>query len=214
VRTLIITADDYGYSRRYDEGILEAAGAAAVDSVSAMVLREAVASEPLLSTGVEVGLHLELDGSRDRASEEIRSQLERFRRLFGRDPAYLDGHHHCHARDGVAATVAGLARERALSVRSVDPGHRRLLRTLGVPTPDLLIGRLREDEPALPAELGRGGGRLPDRGVVEWMVHPGRPDPDSSSSYDSGRQEDLELLLGWRPPPGLRRSTHRCALRS
>src|SRR4051794_88448 len=39
-RVLIITADDYGYSPRYDEGIVEAAGAGAVDSVSVMVTRE------------------------------------------------------------------------------------------------------------------------------------------------------------------------------
>src|SRR5581483_9677963 len=38
-RLLIITADDYGYSRGYDAGITEAAAANAVDSVSVMVTR-------------------------------------------------------------------------------------------------------------------------------------------------------------------------------
>jgi hypothetical protein len=43
------------------------------------------------------------------------------------------------------------------------------------------------------------------------MVHPGRPDPDSGSSYDGGREDDLEFLLGWTPPEGVRRSTHAAA---
>ena len=59
-RVLIITADDYGYSPRYDAGIVEAAGAGAVDSVSVMVTRDGLDPGPLVETGVEAGLHLEL----------------------------------------------------------------------------------------------------------------------------------------------------------
>ena len=57
---LIITADDFGYSPRYDEGIVEAAAARAVDAVSVMVTRNRVDREALLETGVETGLHLDL----------------------------------------------------------------------------------------------------------------------------------------------------------
>ena len=56
-RALIITADDYGYSPRYDEGIVEAATARAVDSVSMMVKRGPLDVAPLLATGAELGLH-------------------------------------------------------------------------------------------------------------------------------------------------------------
>jgi predicted glycoside hydrolase/deacetylase ChbG (UPF0249 family) len=58
--TLIVTADDWGYSSRYNAGIAEALGAGAVDAVSAMVLRPACDPGPLLEYGVEVGLHLEI----------------------------------------------------------------------------------------------------------------------------------------------------------
>ncbi len=216
---LIITADDYGYSPRYDEGICEAAAAGALDSVSAMVLRPGLESGPLLATGVEIGLHLELAGDagtpradateRARAAKAIRSQIERFEKRFGRTSAYLDGHHHCHARAGLGVVVADIAQARGLPVRSIDPRQRRLLRCRGVATPDLLIGRLSESEPSLPAQLATG--QLP-AGVTEWMVHPGRPDPDSGSSYDAGRLEDLELLHSFSPPAGVRRATHRLAL--
>lgn len=226
--TLIVAADDYGYAPAYDEGILEAARRGAVDAASAMVDRGDCEPEPLLETGVEIGLHLELGGlggrdeephpgrdratpaERERAHAEAWRQLVRFEELFGRPAAYLDGHHHAHARPGLGLVIARLARERSLPVRSVDPRHRRLLRCQGVPTPDLLVGRLRESDPALPAELG-GVGERP-AGVVEWMVHPGYPDPSAGSSYDAGRGEDLELVLGFRPPPGVRRADHRAAL--
>jgi predicted glycoside hydrolase/deacetylase ChbG (UPF0249 family) len=227
ITKLIITADDYGYSRRYDAGILAAAGEGLVDAVSAMVGREGLEPGPLLETGVEIGLHLELgplsggdradDADRRRAAGAIDAQVERFAGLFGRPPAYLDGHRHVHAHPGLGVVVADAAARRSLPVRSIDPRHRRLLRCRGVATPDLLIGRLSESEPALPAELaaaggsgGEGGAGLP--AVIEWMVHPGEPDAGAGSSYDAGRAEDLALLRSFRVPAGIRRATHRAAL--
>lgn len=192
--SLIITADDYGYAAAYDEGIAEAARAGAVDAVSAMVTRGEADPAPLAGSGVEVGLHLELEAS------TLEDQLAEFERRFGRPPAYLDGHHHCHARGPAAVAVANLARERELPVRSVDARHRRLLRCKGVATPDRLVGRASEDEPAVPSEVraalrgeGTWGGAVD--GAIEWMTHPGHADPVVGSSYDAGRQEDLRLLL-------------------
>ena len=203
MRHLIITADDYGYAPRYDEGILEAARAGAVDAASAMVDRPGLDPEPLLESGVEVGLHLDLGvpcdapragpGERSHAAAELERQHDRFVELFGRPPAYLDGHKHCHARQGLGVVVSDFAVVRGLPVRSIDPRHRRLLRCRGVATPDLLIGRLQERAPALPEELDREGDAraVADGDLVEWMVHPGRSDPGSGSSYDAGREEDL-----------------------
>lgn len=187
---LTIVADDYGYAASYDRGIVEAARTGALDAVGAMVVRRPDPA-PLLETGVEVGLHLELD------SASLSDQLEAFEEIFGSPPAYLDGHHHCHAQAGSRALeVAHLGARLGLPVRSVTARHRRLLRCLGAPTADLLIGRLSEDEPALPGELERwlAGGEAP-AGVTEWMVHPGRPDPEFDSDYNRGRGDDLELLL-------------------
>jgi chitin disaccharide deacetylase len=212
MRCLIVTAEDYGYWPSYDEGIFEVARAGAVDSVSALVARQRCDPKPLLETGVEIGLHLELPGwgggplsrgrragpgDRDRALAILDQQLAQFEDLFARQPAYLDGHHHCHAAPGLAAAIARVAYERGLPSRSIDANHRRTLRCLGVAAPDRLVGRLSEHDPALPDELGpvvRGEVEMP-AGVTEWMTHPGHPDPASGSGYDAGRQEDLELLL-------------------
>ena len=221
--SLVITADDYGYRPAYDEGILEAVQAGAVDAASAMVTRDPDPA-PLLETRVEIGLHLELEEmpgvaadasmgpvERKAALAALRGQLDRFEELFGRAPAYLDGHHHCHARDGFAPDVARIAAARNLPVRSVSARHRRLLRGVGVATPDRLVGRLTESEPPLPDEIERvlGGGE-PPAGVTEWMVHPGHRDPHASSSFDAAREQDLELVVDLSDALGsaFRRGTH------
>ena len=213
-RALIVTADDYGYHPSYDLGIVEAAGAGAVDAVSAMVLRDGLDPEPLLGTGVPIGLHLELPRVAEdedalgagAAVAALREQLERFEGVFGRPATHLDGHHHCHARCGGAADIAREAAARGLPVRSVDEPHRALLRRLGAATPDRLVGRLSEEaESALPPELRPAveeGADLPP-GVTEWMVHPGHSAPGTGSGYDQAREEDLDLLLSLSADPAL-----------
>lgn len=226
MRHLIISADDYGYAPAYDRGILEAAAAGAVDAVSAMVRRGPLDAGALVATGVEVGLHLELgpaggteafadEVERESARASLAMQLDEFEDAFGRPAAFLDGHHHCHATAGLAGVVARLAAERGLPVRSVDEPHRRLLRRVGVATPDLLVGRLRENEPALPGAIEALllGDEAPG-GIVEWMVHPGHADAAAGSGYDAGREQDLRLLGDLLDSGPLRalRATHAGAL--
>ena len=217
---LIITADDYGYHPSYDAGILEAAEAGAIDAVSAFAGRDGLQPGPLLRSGVEVGLHLDLgepwdappasETEREDAERELQRQLSAFEEEFGQAPAYIDGHHHCHARKGVADLVAAEAAARHVSVRSVSPQQRGMLRRYGIATPDLTIGRVDERRPPLPPELRAGSESLPS--VVEWFVHPGHAVGDGFSGYDVGREQDLKLLLAWRPPSRVRRRTHELAL--
>jgi len=193
-RLLIVTADDYGYWPSYNEGILEAVEAGAVDAVSAMVDREYCDPEPLLASGVEVGLHIEFEGrwgprSGGPAKTSLRVQLDRFVDLFHRWPAFLNGHKHCHARPELATPVLIAAEQIGAPVRSVSPDHRQWLQERHIATPDALIGRMSSSGPIEPPELRK----LPS-GITEWVVHPGHADPESGSSYDLARQEDLDLL--------------------
>ena len=111
------------------------------------------------------------------------------RDLFGRWPAFLNGHKHCHARPELATPVMQTAQQIGAPVRSVNPDHRQWLRERNIDTPDLLIGRTESKQPAEPPEV-----RDPPLGVTEWMVHPGHADSEAGSSYDLARQEDLSLL--------------------
>lgn len=186
--TLVITADDFGYRSAYDAGIVLAAHAGAVDRVSVMATRECD-PEPLLQTGVVIGLHLEPDRS-------IADQLRGFERLFSRPPDFIDGHRHCHVEPRMAAVVTPVALELDVPVRSINPPHRAHLRAAGVRTTDRLVGRLFEHHAALPLEVDRwmSGDRVPP-GTTEWFVHPGYRDPKGGSTYDAGRPDDLALLL-------------------
>ncbi len=202
-RTLTITADDFGLSPLYDRGILVAAKAGAIDAASVMVLRSPAQIDDLLACGVGVGLHLERRGEEALTERDALAQIERFERLAGRPPDHLDGHHHCHTAGGVAGTVADLAAGLAIPVRSIDEPHRELLREAGASTPDQLVGRYDESQQVVPVELAQP---TPAAAWIEWMVHPGYPDPDSGSSYDHGRREDLEAVLSFRPDPDLLRT--------
>jgi len=193
-RILIVTADDYGYWPSYNEGILAAVEAGAVDAVSVMTEREHCDPAPLLETGVEVGLHIEFEGrhgarSGAAAKSSLRVQLERFTDFFHRWPAFLNGHHHCHARPELATPVLTMAKQIEIPVRSINRDHRQWLSERRIDTPDLLIGRMSTSEPDEPAEL-----RDLPAGITEWMVHPGYPDPDSGSAYDIARREDLDTV--------------------
>ena len=160
-----------------------------MDAVGVMVLRD---PEPVpleaarAPADVEIGLHLE-----EAASPA--AQLAEFERLFGRPPAYVDGHRHCHANPRIAREVARAAAELAIPVRAVDAAHRRLLREFGVRTADRLVGRLAEDEPVIPLEVGTALSGDAPAGTTEWIVHPGHA--GGPSSYDAGRERDLEALL-------------------
>lgn len=214
---LIVTADDWGYAPRYNAGIEEAARAGAVDAVGALVLRPACDAGPLLESGVEVGLHLEMPESSGRREvmEAPRRQTEAFEKIFGGPPAYIDGHHHCHATLPIATATEDLALELRVPVRAVGEDHRFRLEERGIASPDRLIGRMHEHEPALPRLLADALDEeaLP-WGVTEWVVHPGHSDPDSGSSYDRGREADLALVLHLAHDEVLAgaRATHRVAL--
>lgn len=202
-RRLIITADDFGLWPSYDEGILEAVRANAIDAVSVMVRRVEALPGELQEWGGAVGVHLEAE-SAGLLGGEVGEQVDSLARLLGRVPDYVDGHHHCHTEPEVAGEVAALAAAMDLAVRSVGDEHRALLRTHGVRTPDRFIGRYEEWEPVLPAELS-----CLRAGWTEWMVHPGCPGEGSGSSYDAGRVEDLEMLLELELPAGVVRGSHR-----
>jgi hypothetical protein len=216
---LTITADDWAYSPHYDRGIAEALAAGALDAVGVMVLREPDPA-PLLASGVAIGLHLELgeDARVDRggcgvgrsevgiAVTELVRQLEEFERIFGRPAAYIDGHGHCHAGPSVAEAIARQAKRLGVSIRSVSAEHRAVVRAAGAATNDAFVGRHEPGEPRVPAEIEAylGGDDAALSGRVEWMVHPGHPDPANPRPFDPVRLDDLTVVLELADHPRLR----------
>ena len=214
---------DAGIVRAHREGIVTSAswlaGGASAEAAVALVRRDA----PALSVGLHLalsgvrpltrGLDALCDaegrlparqfatirwawGRRRRrraVRDEWEAQLARFRALWGRDPAHLDGHQHVHLAPPFADLVVELARDAGgISVRAaaeVDPHSRtrttleqrafarlsrrlhRRARAAGLPTPDRFCGFAASGRVTASELVAMARDLRP--GWTEWMVHPG-----------------------------------------
>src|SRR6266702_3751494 len=137
MRYLIVNADDFGYSRSVNRGILEAHDDGIVRSASLMVERPG-AAEARARPQLGLGLHVEIGRWRvarlprkgaahsaasvvRRADADLQRQVARFRSLVGRDPSHLDSHHHRHRAELVRPTFQRLADELGIPLRHFDP---------------------------------------------------------------------------------------------
>jgi chitin disaccharide deacetylase len=203
---LIVNADDFGCSRGVNRGIIEAHELGIVTSASLMVNRPA-ASEAAeyghTHPDLSVGLHVELrrwrvqrrpwslvwtNGRlRQVVASDVGAQLDRFRKLVGRDPTHLDSHHHRHRCESIRPAFQALAEELGVPLRHFDPrihfsgafyGHDGA----GRPDPDSIT----------PAALVAMLETLP-AGVTELGCHPGYTD-GLNSWYRDERVQEVRTL--------------------
>jgi chitin disaccharide deacetylase len=139
-RYLIVNADDFGYSRGVNRGIIEAHERGIVTSASLMVKQRAAGEAAAYArhrSQLSLGLHVELGRWRLRRlpwarspeaearlrgtiAADVRRQLDRFRRLVDGDPTHLDSHQHRHRHEPVRSIVLELANELAVPLREFD----------------------------------------------------------------------------------------------
>lgn len=201
-RLLVVNGDDFGLSGGVNEGIIEAHVSGILTSTSLMVLEPAAQDAARLAAGhpeLSVGLHfvetdaVDLEDSAQ-AEAAIEEQLERFRRLIGRDPTHLDSHHHVHTEE---------ARPRVF---------KRVADSLGIPLRHdgrvaYIGGFYAQWEPGVtnleyvsPPFLRRLVETEALAGFTELACHPARITGDFSSSYLDERAVELRTLT----EPGLR----------
>lgn len=125
---------------------------------------------------------------------EVRSQLERFRSLTGRDPSHLDSHHHSHRAPAVLAALIEVAQELRVPVRRSSEAVAERLRSAGVATTDHFEERFFGQGATLASLLDILRG-LPE-GVTELMCHPGHPDDElrRDSGYAEAREREIAAL--------------------
>jgi predicted glycoside hydrolase/deacetylase ChbG (UPF0249 family) len=140
MRYLIVNADDFGLSPGVNAGIVQAHEHGIVTSASLMVRQPAAEAAAAYARGrpaLGLGLHVDLgewafrDGHwhalyervppDDAAAveDEVHGQLERFRKLVGRDPDHLDSHQHVHRREPARAVLESLAARLRLPLRGM-----------------------------------------------------------------------------------------------
>ena len=202
-RYVIFNADDFGYSRGINRGIVEAHRNGLVTSTSLMV--NTPATEDAVTQARElpelsVGLHVNFTNEAQRlidfydrqvARDELRRQLDRFVALLGRLPTHLDSHQHVHRLRECLAAFQELAAELGLHLRDAPPvrykGGFYAQWEYGVTDPSKVS--VEALERILRSEI--------EDGLYEMCVHPGYVDPEFESVYHADRE--LELLTLTRP---------------
>ena len=189
-RRLIVNADDFGMSSGVNRGILEAHRRGIVTSASLMVRWPAAEEAVSLSQGtsLSLGLHVDLGEWAYRegawvklyevaASEtqaalaaEVADQVERFRRMVGRDPSHLDSHQHVHLQEPLRSILLDWAARLGVPLRHCS---------LDVTYCGEFYGQLSDGQPwpqAITADaLVRTLSQLRP-GVTELACHPGMDD--------------------------------------
>lgn len=199
-RRVIVNADDFGYGRGVNRGILEAIDRGVVTSASLMVdtpgTHEAVAAardRPQVS----LGLHVNFTNEAQRLVEfddpsvcraELRRQVDRFVELVGRLPTHLDSHQHVHRRPACRPGFRELASAHRLPLRDEPPvvfkGGFYAQWEYGVSDPSKVSFE------ALEKILHE----LVGDGTWELAVHPGVYDPAAEYVYHRDRELELATL--------------------
>jgi chitin disaccharide deacetylase len=206
-RTLIVNADDLGYTEGVNGGIFEAHARGIVTSTSMMVRRSAAAEAARLSADhpeLAIGLHIDI-GQWDyengewklayshcppddeaAVEEECAEQLEAFRALLGRDPTHLDSHQHAHRSEPVASVVSRIAERLEVPLRGV-----------GIRYEGGFYGQTGKGEPyaeGISVEHLLELIRSLRPGWTEIGCHPGIGVERTETSYAHERERELEVL--------------------
>ena len=190
MKYLIINADDFGYSKIFNDAILALVKNGLISSTTVMVnwitdeqtsqINELV--ELTKSHNVSVGLHLEF--SDDDFKFEIEKQYGRFFSLFGFKPSHVDIHKSTHLKEAFPIII-DFCKEKNLPLRNHNIGAVDVVKTQN----EVLSGTKMSFE-----ELKSIVENFKDGESYEILFHPGAYDPDSKSSLNEERKLDVKKI--------------------
>lgn len=204
MRHVVVNADDFGAGPGVNRGIVESHRRGIVTSTSLMAEGPASRGAARLARecpALSVGLHVALPDREWKSDADLpaaaalraalETQLGRFEELLGRPPTHLDSHHHIHIRPSLLPHFEELASRCAIPLRDCS-GVRYCSRFYGQ-----WDGESRPEQVSAEA-LIRILDTEAEEGVIELGCHPGRPDPDLTSSYAAERELELRALCDER----------------
>ena len=203
---VVFNADDFGYSRGINRGIVEAHERGVVTSTSMIVNAPASAEAARLAQTLPrlaVGLHVNFTNEAQRLVDlddesacrrELHDQYRRFVDLNGRKPTHLDSHQHVHRHEMRGPLFEELAEAEGLPLRDRPPvvykGGFYGQWEYGVFDPSKVS--LDALQRILHEELSDG--------IYEFCVHPGYFDPAFEAVYHRDREWELATLTDPRLP--------------
>jgi len=200
MKFLIVNADDFGYSRGINRGIVEAHQRGVLTSTGLMVNTSATEEAVRMAAdlpNLSIGLHVNFTNEAQRLVEfddpqicrdELRRQFDRFVDLMGRLPTHIDGHQHVHRDPDRAPIFLALAQDHDLPLRDYcavfSVGGFYAQWEYGISDPshvsfEVLARILREEV---------------RHGVTELGCHPGYYDPEFECVYHRDREYELQTL--------------------
>jgi predicted glycoside hydrolase/deacetylase ChbG (UPF0249 family) len=245
----ILCADDFGFTRGVSKGILDLAAKRRISAVSCMMtqreIRDSAKDLKSHTNHLDIGIHLVLTDVQplslglDRLPaighltktaligrlptsnirKELKRQFEVFTEMFGRQPDFIDGHHHVHQLPGIRDIVLDLIEElfdshppyvrscserpSLLIRRGVAPFKSAAISVFGVGLKRKAAGR------NVPFNTGFSGvydlsGKIPYEKLFDRfteglrpgaliMCHPGKVDSDLKSLDSLTYQREVEL---------------------
>lgn len=205
MKRLIVNADDFGYSRGINEGIIKAHSEGIVTSTSLMVETAATGEAlKLIEKYPSLGVGLHLVFAEEISRREIEKQLSRqtrmFKRLTGRMPDHIDGHlFNIHRLPRGRKYFLKFSRRNGIPIRG-EGGVNFIYSFFGM---QLVTGAPRPER-VTSRHLLEVLKDLPE-GVSELMCHPGYITPDLKSSYTKQREMELEALTDPRVKEAIRK---------
>lgn len=206
-RYVIFNADDFGYSRGIDRGIVEAHERGVVTSATLVVngpdtseAARLARAHPALAVGLHVNFTNEAQRlvdleDREACRAELRRQYALFCDLLGDRPTHLDSHQHVHRHHMRRGLFEELADEQGLPLRDRPPvtfkGGFYGQWTYGVFEPERVSFEALER--ILRHEIADG--------IYEMSCHPGYYDDALEAVYHREREHELRTLLDPRLRP-------------
>jgi chitin disaccharide deacetylase len=200
LKFVIFNADDFGYTRGVNRGIVQAHRKGVVTSASLIV--NGLATDEAVALAAEmpdlsVGLHVNFTNEAQRlvelddpvvARDELRRQFDRFLEMLGRKPTHLDSHQHVHRVPACLPAFQELAAEQELPLRDNPPvvfkGGFYAQWEYGVSDPTKVS--LAAIERIIRGELTGG--------IYEMACHPGYFDEAMEMVYHRDRELELRTL--------------------
>lgn len=199
MKRLIVNADDFGYAKGINEGIIKAYKDGIVTSISLMVNGKAVSHGVTLvkkNPKLGLGLHFQIEDDDlqvlwqtkrviasvliEKTKKEFLYQIETFKRLTGLSPDHIDGHHHVHKMPRIYPFIRRWCKENSIPYR----GQINFIDSFfGMPSTEAISV----------TSLINILNNLPD-GTSELMCHPGILSTDLKSSYSEQRELELKTL--------------------
>ena len=191
MRYLIINADDFGYSKIFNQTILELIEKDFISSTSVMVdwindeQKHQVQKLIELSRTHNISIGLHIDFKNTNFDEEIQRQHNVFKKIFGFEPIHIDLHKSVYLCDGYPHII-NYSKQKNIPCKNlgVKPFTNFMTKEIN------FYGTKKEI-----SEIENWLSILKDGQYYVIVFHPGKYDPDSKSSFNEIREVDTKHIV-------------------